>query len=64
MHQHLPGVAVMLTDAEFKFTYPDGRTEQFQKKAGEFLSSEEPWEHLPENLANKPFEALIIELKK
>jgi hypothetical protein len=63
-HQHLPGVAVMLTDAEFKFTYPDGRTEAFQKKAGEFLSSEEPWGHLPENLANKPFEALIIELKK
>jgi len=64
MHQHLPGVAVMLTDAEFKFTYPDGRTEEFRKKAGEFLSSEGPWEHLPENLANRPFEALIIELKK
>jgi len=54
----------MLTDSDFNFTYPDGRTEKFQKKAGEFLSSEEPWEHLPENLANKPFEALIIELKK
>lgn len=64
MHQHLPGVAVMLTDANFKFTYPDGRTEEFKKKTGEFLSSEQPWEHQPENLANKPFEALLIELKK
>jgi quercetin dioxygenase-like cupin family protein len=64
MHQHLPGVAVMLTDANFKFTYPDGRTEEFKKKTGEFLSSEQPWEHQPENLANKPFEALIVELKK
>lgn len=64
MHQHLPGVAVMLTDANFKFTYPDGRTEEFKKKTGEFLSSEQPWEHQPENLANKAFEALLIELKK
>jgi quercetin dioxygenase-like cupin family protein len=62
MHQHLPGAAVMLTDSDFKFTYPDGRTEEFHKKVGEFLSAEEPWEHLPENLANERFEALIIEL--
>jgi hypothetical protein len=64
MHQHLPSVAIMLTDAAFKFTYPDGRSEEFQKKAGEFMSSDEPWEHQPENLGNKPFEALIIEIKK
>lgn len=64
MHQHLPGVAVMLTDSDFKFTYPDGRTEEFHKKAGEFLSSAELWEHQPENLTSKPFEALFIELKK
>ena len=43
MHQHLPGVAVMLTDAKFKFTYPDGCTEEFHKKAGEFHMSEAPW---------------------
>jgi hypothetical protein len=64
MHQHLPGVAVMLTDANFKFTYPDGCTEEFHKKAGEFHMSEAPWEHLPENLSKKAFKALIIELKK
>jgi hypothetical protein len=57
MHQHLPGVAVMLTDAKFKFTYPDGCTEEFHKKAGEFHMSEAPWEY-------QAFKALIIELKK
>lgn len=64
VHQHLPGVAVMLSDGDFKFTYPDGRTEDFHKRAGEFIASDEPWERLPENLANRRFEALVIELKK
>jgi quercetin dioxygenase-like cupin family protein len=64
MHQHLPGIAVMLTDCHAKFTYPDGRSEEIHKKAGEFISSDEPWEHQPENLANELFEALILELKK
>jgi hypothetical protein len=64
MHQHLPGVGVMLTDGDFKFTFPDGHTEEIHKKAGEFMSFEERWEHLPESLSNKPFEALLIELKK
>jgi len=63
MHQHPPGVVVMLTDADFKFTYPDGRTEDVQKKTGDFMSATEPWEHLPENLNNKPFKALAIEFK-
>ena len=35
MHQHLPGVTVMLTDANFRFTYPDGCKEELHKKAGE-----------------------------
>jgi quercetin dioxygenase-like cupin family protein len=64
MHQHHASVAVMLTDGDFKFTFPDGHTEEFHKKAGEFMASDEPWEHQPENSTNKPFEALIIELKK
>lgn len=63
MHQHAPGVGVMLTDADFRFTYPDGRTEDMHMKAGEFMCSDERWEHQPENLNDKPFEALIVELK-
>jgi predicted metal-dependent enzyme (double-stranded beta helix superfamily) len=35
-HQHLPGVAVMLTDADFKFTYPDGRRRNFRRRQGNF----------------------------
>ena len=64
MHQHAPGVGVMLTDGDFRFTYTDGRTEELHMKAGEFLVSDERWEHQPENLSDKPFEALMIEVKK
>ena len=64
MHEHPPGIVVFLTDAEFKFTYPDGRTENIHGKAGEFLSFEERWEHLPENLSDKGFEAVYIGLKR
>jgi len=52
-----------LTDGKFKFTFPDGKTENIEAKAGEFLSFTEQWEHLPENLTDKPFEAVYIDLK-
>ena len=64
MHQHLPGLTVMLTDSDFKFTYPDGCTEEIHKKAGELHSSEVPWEHQAENLAKKVFKGVVIEFKK
>jgi quercetin dioxygenase-like cupin family protein len=63
MHQHPPGVAVFITDGDFKFTFPDGRIEELHQKAGDFLTFAERWEHLPESLTNKPFQALYIELK-
>jgi hypothetical protein len=63
MHQHPPGVVVLLTDCDFNFAYPDGRAEEVHHKAGEFMSFDDRWEHLPENLTGKPFEALYIELK-
>ncbi len=63
MHQHPPGVGVFLTDGDFKFTFPDGRIEELHQKAGDFLNFDERWEHVPENLTNKPFQALYIELK-
>ena len=64
MHGHPPGVAVFLTDGRFKFTYPDGRTEDIEGKAGQVLSFEEPWEHLPENLNATGFEAIYVGLKR
>jgi quercetin dioxygenase-like cupin family protein len=63
MHQHPPGILMSLTDASFKFTYPDGKTENIQLKAGESLWFGDVWEHLPENLSDKSFEALYVELK-
>jgi len=63
MHQHPPGVVVFLTDAKFKFTFPDGKTENIEAKRGEVLSFPEPWEHLPENLADDRFEAIYVDLK-
>jgi hypothetical protein len=63
MHQHPPGMLISLTDAHFKFSYPDGRTEEIKAKAGEPLWFGEVWEHLPENLSGDSYEALYVELK-
>ena len=63
MHQHPPGVVVFLTDGKFKFTFPDGKTEDIEAKAGQFLTFPEQWEHLPESLTQQPFEAIYIDLK-
>ena len=62
MHEHPASVAVFLTDGKVKFTYPDGKTEEISWKAGQTL-----WlpavKHLPENLTDKPFELIQVELK-
>jgi len=62
MHEHPAGVAVFLTDQHTKFTLPDGKTEEGHGKAGETT-----WtaggKHLPENLSDKAFELILVELK-
>lgn len=62
MHEHPPNVAVFLTDAHARFKLPDGKAQDMHSKKG---SSE--WDaggkHLPENLGDKPFELLVVELK-
>ncbi len=63
MHGHPALVGVFLTDAHFRFTYPDGRTEDIRGKAGEVMSFD-AFAHLPENLSGNPFEAIAIELKR
>ncbi len=62
MHSHSAGVVVMLTDANNKFTLADGKTEESQVKAGSVLQAEAV-RHLPENLSDQPFEAVLVELK-
>lgn len=62
MHGHPNLVAVFLGDARAKFTYPDGKTEEPEMKAGQTM-----WfsavEHLPENVGNTPVSAILVELK-
>ena len=62
MHDHPAGQVVYLTDAHIKFGLPGGKTEEQRGKAGQTA-----WalagKHSPENLSDKPFEAILVELK-
>lgn len=62
MHHHPIGVAVFLTDTHVRFHLPGGKSEVRTNKAGTAEMTPEG-EHLPENLDNKPFEVILIELK-
>ena len=62
MHGHPASVTIFLNDGEFRFTYPDGKTETIKGKRGQALFLD-AFQHLPENLSGKPFEAIIVELK-
>jgi quercetin dioxygenase-like cupin family protein len=63
MHSHPALLAVMLTDAHIRFGYPDGKTEEMTASAGQVMSLP-PTDHLPENLGDKVFECILVELKK
>jgi quercetin dioxygenase-like cupin family protein len=62
MHEHPANVAVFLTDGQVKFTQPDGKSQELPMKAGTTA-----WgageKHLPENVGDKPFELILVELK-
>jgi len=62
MHGHPATVAVFLSEGRARFTFPDGKTEERSWTAGQslFIPAEN---HLPENLADKPLELVLIELK-
>jgi quercetin dioxygenase-like cupin family protein len=62
MHSHPEGVLVFVTDAEARFTYPDGKTEDIRGKAGE-VAPLPAMTHLPENLSDESFEVVLVELK-
>jgi uncharacterized RmlC-like cupin family protein len=62
MHSHPAIVAVFVTDGHSRFTYPDGKTEDVIAKAGQVVYFP-ALDHLPENLSDKPFEVIGIELK-
>jgi quercetin dioxygenase-like cupin family protein len=62
MHHHPASVAVFLTDGQGRFTMPDGKTQDLTMKPGSVQWSA-AGKHLPENLGDKPFELVLVELK-
>jgi len=63
MHEHPPVVAVFLSEARFRFTFPDGRSEERTGKLGDTIIM--PAEHhLPENIGDNRADVVVIELKK
>ena len=62
MHSHPNSVAVFLTDGHVQFTYPGGKTEEVTFKSGESRWTK-AGKHAPENLGDKPFELVLVELK-
>jgi len=62
MHSHPNVVAVFLSDAKGKFTFPDGKSEDFNVKAGDAIWNESKT-HLPENTGDKSFDVVVVELK-
>ncbi len=62
MHDHARAVVVNVTDGHVRFTMPDGTTEENDDKAGT-VKWADAVTHLPENLEDRPLEALLIEIK-
>ncbi len=62
MHRHPNAVAIFMTDVNGKFTFPDGKTEETSRKAGDVM-----WTpavvHQPENMSGQAFEVILVELK-
>jgi quercetin dioxygenase-like cupin family protein len=62
MHSHPEGLVIFLSDAKGKFTFPDGTTQEATWKAGD-VSWVPASSHQPENLGNKSFSLIQIEMK-
>jgi len=62
MHSHPDAVAIFQTDGRIKFTYPGGKTEERDMKAGTTLFTP-AIKHLPENITDGDMEVILVELK-
>jgi len=62
MHSHPATVIVPLTESKGTFTFPGGKKEDFDLKAGVAQYSA-AITHLPENTGDAGFDAILIELK-
>jgi quercetin dioxygenase-like cupin family protein len=62
MHSHPDSVAIFQTDGRVKFTYPNGKTEERDMKAGQAVWTPAV-RHLPENLTDNDMEVILVEFK-
>ena len=62
MHSHPATVAVFLSDGKGRFTFPDGKSQDFVVKTGDAMYSAATT-HLPENTGDQPLDLIVIELK-
>ena len=62
LHEHPNSIAVFLTDGKIKFTLADGTSQERDVKAGQSVWNP-AGKHLPENMGDKPFEVVLIEMK-
>ncbi len=63
MHQHPNSVAIFVTDANGKFSFPKDPAQEFKTKAGQ-VQWNAAITHLPENTSDQPFEVILVELKR
>ena len=63
IHDHSAGVAVYITAGHFRFTDENGKTMEAEAKAGEARWFP-AFKHKVENLSDKPFDGVYIEIKK
>jgi quercetin dioxygenase-like cupin family protein len=62
MHSHPNSIAIFQTDGRVKFTYPGGKTEEREMKAGQ-VAWTPAGRHLPENLTDNDMDVILVELK-
>jgi quercetin dioxygenase-like cupin family protein len=63
MHSHPASVAVFLTGSKGQFTFPDGKTQAMDGKAGEAMYVPAQT-HLPENTGDQAMDVIVVELKE
>jgi quercetin dioxygenase-like cupin family protein len=63
MHYHPNSVAIYLTDGMLRMTTPDGKSQDAPAKAGETAWAP-AGSHLPQNIGDKPFQVIVVEMKK
>ena len=62
MHEHPANIVIWLTDSRNKVTLADGTTQERQSKAGS-VSYRPSEKHAVQNMSDKDYEVIIVELK-